>query len=424
MELSPSQQDVLNYMLAGDRSVFLTGNAGTGKSTIIRKYREMTGHDKGIVYLAPTGIAAVNIKGATIHSFFKVPIGILDIAGLVVSNRFTPLAKSTHTIVIDEISMVRADLVDAMDHLLRKATGKKRPFGGKRLIMIGDLYQLPPVVTKDEVDYFRYRFGSESGWCFQSPSFQSLDPKVFNLTESFRQQGDVAFIDLLNRVRDGDATAVYPINEHARYGMASNEVVVLTARKKQAEEYNQKRLEQLDTPCQTYTGQAYGKFFPFQFPVPEELVLRPGARVIATRNAEEYLNGSTGIVTKLLESSAVVRFDHTGTEAEVEPVKWDNLEYEIDGMEVASKSKGTYTQLPLKLAWGMTIHKSQGQGFPEAFIHLGKSGAFAHGQLYVALSRIESLAGLHLHSKLKPTDVLTDPAVKLFFERASSFVLE
>ena len=125
----------------------------------------------------------------------------------------------------------------------------------------------------------------------------------------------------------------------------------------------------------------------------------------------------------MLFRSVVVKFDHTGKESEVGPVKWDNIEYEIEGMDVSSKSKGTYTQLPLKLAWGMTIHKSQGQGFPEAFIHLGKSGAFAHGQLYVALSRIESLAGLYLHSKLKPTDVLTDPAVKLFFERADSFVL-
>jgi ATP-dependent DNA helicase PIF1 len=413
MQLSAEQQTVLNYMLSGVRSVFLTGNAGTGKSTIIRAFREKTKGDKGIVYLAPTGIAALNIQGATVHSFFKVPIGILDSTNLEVSSRFRPLAKETHTIVIDEISMVRADLMDAMDFLLRRVCSRNKPFGGKRLIMIGDLCQLPPVVKKDEVPYFQHRFGSKSGWCFQSFAFQQLSPKVFNLQESFRQKGDATFVELLNRIRDGDGSAVHPINEAAKYGLASNEVIVLTGTNKQAQEYNQKRLDALTTPLITYTGKAWGKFFPHLYPVPEALQLRVGARVIATRNTPDFLNGSIGTVKKMGETGVVVNFD-SGGDAEVEPLKWDNLEYEIKDGEVKTESKGTYTQLPLKLSWGLTIHKSQGQGFPSAFIHLGKKGAFAHGQLYVALSRIESLAGLYLHSKLSPSDVITDPDVENF----------
>ncbi len=418
MQLSPQQQTVLNYLLTGDRSVFLTGNAGTGKSTIIREFKRLTEKNNGIVYLAPTGIAAVNIRGSTVHSFFRVPIGVLDIEGLKLSSKFAQMVPQVHTIVIDEISMVRADLLDAMDHLLRKASPKKKkrvPFGGKRLIMIGDLCQLPPVVTSKERDYFEYRFGSPSGWCFESPAFHTLDPRVFNLTQSFRQSGDSLFVDLLNRIRDGDSSAVHAINERANFtSKASEQQVVLTATNKQAEQYNEARMAGLQTPPRTYTGSAYGKFFPFMFPVSDQLVLKKGARVMALRNSEEFLNGSIGIVTRLDESSVSVRFDDTQLESIVTPVKWENIEYEFNGMRVTPEVKGSYTQIPLKPAWGMTIHKSQGQGFPSAFIHLGTKGAFAHGQLYVALSRIETLAGLHLHSKLNLSDVIIDPEVRKF----------
>lgn len=422
MQLSNDQQSALNYLISGKRSVFLTGNAGTGKSTIIREFRRLTESDKGVVYLAPTGIAALNIQGCTIHSFFRVPIGILG-SDLEVSQKFRNMAKAVHTIVIDEISMVRADLMDAMDFLLRKVGNKNQPFGGKRLIMIGDLCQLPPVVTRVETDYFQSRFGSASAWCFQAPSFQDLDPKMIRLTESFRQK-DPEFVNLLNRIRDGDVGAIPIINELVSYGLAQDNSVVLTATNRQAVDYNQARLDQLNSKEVTYTGDAWGKFFPHTYPVPGELVLKVGARVIACRNSESYLNGSIGVVTRLAESEIDVRFENTVGDVTVSRARWENLEYEFDGTKVEAKSKGTYSQFPLKLAWGMTIHKSQGQGFPSAFIHLGKKGAFAHGQLYVALSRLESISGLRLHSQLRHSDVIIDPAVVEFMRRSDEFRLE
>ena len=389
-------------------NLFLTGRAGTGKTTMLRKFLSQAG-EKAIV-LAPTGVAAMNAGGQTIHSFFKFPPRLIeptDIKRL----RSTRLVKAIDTMIIDEISMVRSDMLDAIDKSLKLNRASKRPFGGVRMILSGDLHQLPPVVSGQEAPILRERYGGS--YFFNAPAFRDAEFALLALKHVFRQE-EPRFLALLGALRTGRVT---PNDEAVLRGLVSSKTaveasethVVLTPNNANAYRINQARLDGLETRSQTYSADVQGQFDEKSYPTEADLELKEGARVMLIKNDPEgrWVNGSLATVVGFSGSRVIVEInDHV---YEIEPTAWEKYRYELDPetKKVKREVVGTFKQMPLRLAYAVTIHKAQGLTLDKVFIDFD-SGMFAHGQAYVAFSRARSLDGLSISRELRPRDLVLD----------------
>ena len=404
------------------KNVLITGRAGTGKSTLLEYFRRIT--RKSVAVLAPTGVAALNIKGQTIHSFFKFrpDTTVSTVRRLYPSQK--QFYQNVDTIIIDEISMVRADLFDCMDAFM-KANGKdpRLPFGGAQMVLVGDLYQLPPVVTKEEEGMFNGPYRSQ--YFFDSEAFGRLGVEHVELEKHHRQTEDY-FIGLLNAIRSntitGEQLDVLNMRVNASFVPDSSRMyITLTTTNRTADEINSRELARLGSTEHTYKAVIGGDFDSKTFPADEVLRVKEGMQVMMLNNdrVERWVNGSMGIVTGiktgLSEYDLVqVRLDN-GQEFDVGPNKWDMFRFSYDQSErkLMSKSAGSFMQYPIAPAWAVTIHKSQGKTFKNVIIDIG-SGTFANGQLYVALSRCTTLRGIILRRPVGRRHIFTDQRIAAF----------
>lgn len=417
------------YVKATGRSVFLTGKAGTGKTTFLKYITRTTA--KRYVVLAPTGVAAINAGGSTIHSFFQLPLCpyLPDVKELVTEyqmpERYRSLRKERARIIrtldlliIDEISMVRADLLDAVDMTLRRYRRSEKPFGGVQLLMIGDAQQLSPVVKESERYYMEKVYPSP--YFFHSKALSRLAYVTIELQKVYRQR-DPDFVDILNAVRDNRLTLPLLEKLNARVGARISsdddgaEPIRLTTHNAQADEVNMRKMDELpDAPLQ-FVAEIEGEFPENSYPAEEVLTLKPGAQVMFLRNDSEgqYYNGKLGRVEDVMEGMVTVS-DEDGMLINVVPVEWENSQYSLDDNtgEIRQSVVGVFRQLPLRVAWAITIHKSQGLTFDKVIIDA--ASAFAFGQVYVALSRCRSLGGISLCTPLSTTAIYSDQHVSEF----------
>lgn len=419
------------YVKATGRSVFLTGKAGTGKTTFLKYITQTTA--KRFVVLAPTGVAAINAGGSTIHSFFQLPLCpyLPDVKELITEyqmpERYRSLRKervkiirTLDLLIIDEISMVRADLLDAVDMTLRKYRHNDKPFGGVQLLMIGDAQQLSPVVKDSERQYMSQVY--QSPYFFHSKALSRLQYVTIELQKVHRQK-DAEFLDILNAVREDRMTAQLLRKINERVGVPpvrqedGTEPIRLTTHNVRADEVNSRKLAELPDDPSLFTAQIEGDFPEHSYPADEVLELKPGAQVMFIRNDSEgkYYNGKLAKVEKIAKGVVTV-FDSNGEMIDVTPVEWPNTQYELDDEsgEICQNIVGTFRQLPLRIAWAITIHKSQGLTFDNVIIDAG--AAFAFGQVYVALSRCRSLEGITLESPITPSGIYRDMHVAAFNE--------
>mgnify|MGYP002856684252 CR=1 FL=1 len=426
---NPEFQDAWDVLQHTHRSVFLTGKAGTGKSTFLRFIRDNT--KKKTVVLAPTGIAAVNVGGQTMHSFFKIPFKPMLPDDPDYSNptrmrkmlRYTKekvkLIQELELIIIDEISMVRADIIDFVDRVLRVYSGNMRePFGGKQLLLVGDIFQLEPVVTHDTRDILRRYY--RNFFFFNARAFEQINLVSIELRKIYRQS-DSEFIALLDRVRVNRATAadMNCINQHCNpdYQEVNGEfAITLATRRDTVDSINDEHMKALKTPEFQYEGVIEGDFPDNSLPTALNLVLKEGAQVIFIRNDKKgrWYNGSIGRVTRLRDNLVYVALED-GAEMQVEWEVWENIQYTYNEKKkvVEEKVLGSFSQLPIKPAWALTVHRSQGLTFNCVVIDFA-GGAFTGGQTYVALSRCTSLEGITLLKPLSERDVIVNPAVVEF----------
>ena len=417
IEPTDEYEAALTHLQSGEGHLFITGRAGTGKSTLLRALRDMIPEET--VTLAPTGLAAVNVGGQTIHSFFGLPPRLIKPEDIRRS-RNGRVMRRLRLLVIDEVSMVRSDLMWAIDQALRINRGRPRePFGGVRLVLFGDLHQLPPVVQEAEVG--SHLFETYGGpFFFNVPSLrEGAGTGLLELNHVFRQR-DEALLRVLNRIRDGEATEDDLVDLNARVApirtlREGGAYVILTPTNAAANRINQAFLDALPDPARAFEAAITGEFSEGAAPTDRLLVLKPGAKVMLLRNDSDrrWVNGTVAHVTRIEGDSVYVDID--GREHEVEPAAWEQRRYAFDqGQEkIVESVAGTFRQLPLKLAWALTIHKSQGLTLDNAYIDLGR-GTFAHGQAYVALSRCRTLDGIALARPLKPSDVIFDPAITAY----------
>lgn len=411
--------------------IFLTGQAGTGKTTFLRSLPEIT--SKRMVVVAPTGVAAINAGGVTIHSFFQLNFGVqlpgaagrdTGEAGEGVRHRLNRekirILKCLDLLVIDEISMVRADVLDAIDEVLRKYRYRNIPFGGVQLLMIGDLHQLSPVVKEQEWDILREHY--PSAYFFDSHALGSSEMIILELKEHFRQK-DEDFLRLLNRVRTGDTRDDLFETLNSRYNPDflpddSEGYITLTTHNANASGINNTKLEGIRQPVRIYRAKTEGEFSPQDYPTDASLTLKKDAQVMFIKNdpsgERRFYNGKIGRITRLEPEAVYVRSSPDEEEIRAEYLKWENVRYEIDRETRAIRSEvvGTFEQIPLKLAWAITIHKSQGLTFDKVIIDA--AAAFAFGQVYVALSRCRMLEGIVLRSQISATGIKTDTLVRQF----------
>ena len=396
---------------------YITGKAGSGKSTLLAYFRSVT--QKNTAVLAPTGVAAIRVKGQTIHSFFGFPPKVIQTRHIK-KVRQIELLQNLETLIIDEISMVRADVFDAIDYSLRVHRKKlTQPFGGVQVIVFGDLFQLPPVVNMDESSLLE-RIYPNGQFFFHSNIFQDAQFKTLELQSIYRQTDD-HFIYLLNAVRDGSITnsQIDNLNDSLVDNFEMDEgKIILTTTNARASGINQNYLKQLGSEEFSYRAQATGQFYKELFPTDEVLKLKKGAQVIMIKNDPEkrWVNGSIGTIHDIAEKKIKVKINHKIYEVKKE--KWDRIQYSYDDdqQEVLENVTGSFKQYPMRLAWAITIHKSQGQTFEKVIIDMSQ-GSFAPGQLYVALSRCISLEGIELLRPLKKSDVIVNKQLIGFQDR-------
>ncbi len=394
-------------------NLFITGKAGTGKSTLLHYLRANTARQ--MVILAPTGVAALNVGGQTIHSFFQFPPTLIDPQSIR-RRRNAKLFQQLQTLIIDEVSMVRADVMDGIDAALRLHRNNPRvSFGGVQLVLCGDLFQLPPIVRDGELTaFFNEQYGGP--YFFLAHVFDALRPYSLELTTIYRQRDD-EFIRVLNKIREHelDSELFTLLNTRVLRGSETpndDGMITLTTTNESALRKNKFFLDRLNAKSYTYPATVTGDFDPSTFPTESLLELKRGAQVMMVRNDLEkrWVNGTLGRISDLREQKVHVEIN--GTSYEVEPETWENIHYHYnrETNQIEEQERGTFTQYPLRLAWAITIHKSQGQTFDKVLIDLGR-GAFAHGQTYVALSRCTSLHGIVFNRPVTPRDILFDERV-------------
>lgn len=415
------------------RSVFLTGKAGTGKTTFLREVVENS--SKRVVVVAPTGIAAINAGGVTIHSFFQLPLHPF-IPGSKIESKFAfskekrSIIKTIDILVIDEISMVRSDLLDAVDSVLRRFRDRTKPFGGVQLLMIGDLQQLTPVVTDEEADLLRQYYPTP--YFFGSRALAKIDYVTIELKEVYRQQ-DEDFIRILNDVRKGFPSMETINTLNSRYipdfqPDQDEGYIRLVTHNNMANSYNEQQLEQIDEPLHCFDAQISGTFPEYSYPTDVRLELKTGAQVMFVKNdpsaEKRYYNGKIGHVAEILDDVILVQCPGEEEAVAVEQLEWENSRYIINEhtQEMETEVQGVFRQYPLRLAWAITIHKSQGLTFDKAVIDAASS--FASGQVYVALSRCRTLDGMVLASPLRQNSVMTDIRVEDYIVNQERAALE
>jgi hypothetical protein len=420
IDIIPEYKQTLALLKAAAPLILVTGGAGTGKSTLIRYLRAKS--QKRMAVVAPTGVAALNAGGATIHSFFMLPPKLIQ-AEDVKSAYDRQLFEKLELLIVDEVSMVRPDLLDGIDLSLRTNRRSSRPFGGVQVILLGDLFQLPPVAPRDDQLVLR-EMGYPTDFFFSAKGIAESPLVAVLLTRVFRQK-DLSFVALLNSIREGKDTApaLKRINEACVHpGEVSSDDLVLTPANRSADQRNRQELERLPGTERQYTGSVEGvfKLEKDRLPSPVDLTLKPSARVMFTKNDDQkrWVNGTMGRVVELKTTTVRVKLDDSSSEVvEVAPVTWEKYKYEYDDEEdrIVARVTGQYKQLPLMPAWAVTIHKAQGKTLSRAVVDLG-SGAFASGQVYVALSRVRALTDLTLVRPIREDEVLCDPLVIAFHE--------
>ena len=399
--------------------IFVTGRAGTGKSTLLNHLSWNT--SKQVVICAPTGVAALNVGGQTIHSLFRLPIGVIADHEIEHSNELRKLLNTIDTLVIDEVSMVNADLLDAIDRSLRIARSRRHEaFGGVQLVLFGDPYQLAPVPGDgDERAYFADHY--ESMWFFDAKVWNEADLRIFELATVHRQH-EAEFRYMLNAVRHGQVTAEIAerLNTTGARTPPSDGIITLATTNATVNRINATELARIPGRALTAKAEVTGDFAGRAFPADEELELKVGAQVMFLRNDpdQRWVNGSVGVVSRI-KDTVYVEIDRE--EFEVQPSTWEKFRYTYSPAtkELKKEIIAEFTQFPLRLAWGVTIHKSQGKTYSRAVVDLGQR-SFAPGQTYVALSRISSLDGLYLSRPLRPSDVIVDEHVARFMSRATA----
>ena len=428
MEQNSELHTAWDFVENTGRSIFLTGKAGTGKTTFLKTVVEQS--RKRPIVVAPTGVAAINAGGVTIHSFFQLPFSPY-VPGAKVESKFDfgrekrKIIASMDLLIIDEISMVRADLLDAIDAVLRRFREHNQPFGGVQLLMIGDLAQLTPVVTPEDERMLKPYY--DTPYFFGSKALQQIDYVTIQLEHVYRQQ-DASFISILNEVRNGHpsvetlAKLNSRVTPNGQRSMANGQLAIrLTTHNNLANFYNESELQKLPGHAYQYRAEIKGTFPDYAYPTAETLVLKEGAQVMFVKNDPSnehlYYNGRIGRVTYCDEKRLTVYCEGDAEAIEVEPQEWENTRYTLNEKtrEIEAEVQGTFKQLPLRLAWAITIHKSQGLTFDHAIIDANQS--FAPGQVYVALSRCRTLEGLVLASPLEARAVIND-------ERVDSYIAQ
>ncbi|MBN2034855.1 MAG: helix-turn-helix domain-containing protein [Deltaproteobacteria bacterium] len=407
-------------------NIFLTGKAGTGKTTFLHTIKKSS--HKRMIVTAPTGVAAINAGGVTLHSFFQLPFGPFVPGSETTRSQYRfsgkkiGIIKSLDLLVIDEMSMVRADLLDGVDSVLRRFRRSNVPFGGVQLLMIGDMFQLPPVVKEEEWSLLNQYY--ESPYFFSSNALRKTEMVTIELRHIYRQE-DRHFIDILNRVRNNrlDPDAIQEFNTRYIADFVpddSDGYITLCTHNRNADIINDARLGALTQKVYRFEAEVEGDFPEHTYPTAATLELKTGAQVMFVRNdlspEKRYFNGKIGMVTHISGKDIRIKCPEDSEEIVVEPATWENIDYTLDRktMEITENKIGTFRQYPLKLAWAITIHKSQGLTFDNAIIDA--QAAFAHGQVYVALSRCRTLEGMVLSTPLSSTAMKTDHAVLSFSE--------
>ena len=413
LTLSAEQAAVFDAIETTRENIFVTGRAGTGKSTLLNHLSWNT--SKQVVICAPTGVAALNVGGQTIHSLFRLPIGVIADHQIDQVPELRKLLNTIDTLVIDEVSMVNADLLDAIDRSLRQA--RQRPheaFGGVQVVLFGDPYQLAPVPgDADERAYFQDQY--RSMWFFDAKVWEETDLKIYELTVIHRQHED-EFKHMLNAVRHGRVTAEIAgrLNETGARSAPTDGAITLATTNSTVTRINATALARLSGRSMTAKAQITGEFGGRAFPADDALELKQGAQVMFLRNDAEqrWVNGSIGTVTRI-DTTVWVEVD--GETHSVVPTIWEKYRYTYSAATKSLKKDivAEFTQFPLRLAWAVTIHKSQGKTYSRAIVDLG-SRSFAPGQTYVALSRISALEGLYMTRPLRPADIIVDTNVQRF----------
>jgi ATP-dependent exoDNAse (exonuclease V) alpha subunit len=418
-DLAPEQRAVFEAIETTREHIFVTGRAGTGKSTLLEYLAWNT--SKQLVICAPTGVAALNVGGQTIHSLFRLPIGVIADHEIEQSAELKKLLNAIETLVVDEVSMVNADLLDAMDRSLRQA--RQRPneaFGGVQLVLFGDPFQLAPVPGDgDERAYFADRY--RSIWFFDARVWDETDLTIYELGTIHRQH-ELEFKQLLNAVRHGQVTAEMAgrLNSVGARPAPDDGTITLATTNATVTRINQGALGRLPGRILSAVADVTGDFGGRAYPADEKLELKVGAQVMFLRNDAggegRWVNGTIGEVVRISDNVTV---EIDGERHEVAPATWERYKYSYSPVtkQLTRDVVAEFTQFPLRLAWAVTIHKSQGKSYDRAIVDLGQR-SFAPGQTYVALSRLTALDGLYLSRPLRPSDIIVDDNVRRFMERA------
>ena len=406
---------------ADQQFIFLTGAAGTGKTTLLERVKNQLPLKKMVV--APTGIAALNIGGTTINSAFRIGFDTIPVITKSKDPRFGKLLRNLELLIIDEVSMVRAPMLDAISQSLQIHRNSEKPFGGVHVLACGDLFQLPPIIKESEerIIYEKY----DSVYFFDSHAFKEMDEiHFFELTESFRQEEDQKFCELLNNIRIGKnlESTIDQINSQCfDPTLESDFFMTLTSRKKRAEELNEYKLGHIEGEEEVIKSKESGDLNENDLPAPRVLKIKVGANVMFIKNDPEgrWVNGTLGIVSECLDKKKKhIKIKINNKTHKVEREEWNKVRftYDEDSDEVLEEVISSFKQFPIKLGWAVTIHKSQGLTLESCSVDLG-TGAFATGQAYVALSRCKNLNSLHLQRELKVSDALVDPDIIDFHQK-------
>jgi hypothetical protein len=412
--LSDVQKNAFDAIEHTNANVLVLGQAGTGKSTFINYIKSAT--KKRVVCACPTAVAALNIGGQTIHSLFRIlPRDFIFPEFLELYAKVRNILTATDVLILDEVSMIAPDLMDAMDILARRARKNDAPFGGIQVVAIGDLFQLPPVITRDAAKYYESEYGHKHAYFFDSNVYPRMHFLRFNFDLVYRQS-DAELLEKLTALRTGAVDAITFFNsckifDNERY----NNAVLITPFRAVAEQVNAQRLAQIAAPVVSYIGELSGNFSERDVPAPMNLELKVGALVVFVKNGDKWHNGSMGIVQNLGAREIIVQLLNQERDiVVVKPEKWQKIEYTRDENDkLVENETGAYKQFPLALGYAMTIHKSQGKTLDAVIVDMSR-GAFEHGQTYVALSRTRSANDMHIVRPLSPHDVIFDPRVLEF----------